>query len=460
MLRYGSMCTGIDAPQQALIKAGIPYENKFSIEFDKYARQVYLSNYGNQGLLLEDVRKTDFNSLPDIDLFFAGFPCQDLSVAGDGKGLKGDRSSLILNIIEYLRLKNPAVFCLENVPGLITKKHIGDFNFIMGKLAKEINRQTSIIEPVSDCLNYYVHYKVLNSMDYGIPQDRDRVFIIGFKDYDSYLKFEWPEKQVLKLRLKDVLQENIPDKYFLSQKALDGLLKHRENQKEAGRGFGLNILDMDSTANTYGIGPGSLERNLVYPTISSRYHKTGSETFRKVSEPEITTNTYSKRFGIGKEIDIAHCIDTDLGHRGVNRNQYQTAVVQRVNPGKISQGGRIYSVEGLAICQASTGGGQGANTGLYAIPVLTPDRPEKRQNGRRFKTDGEPMFTITGSDRHGIYDGCKIRKLTEREVLRLFGFPDSFDISGVSMTQAYKMGGNSIVVDVLVALFKQIIKVM
>jgi DNA (cytosine-5)-methyltransferase 1 len=115
---------------------------------------------------------------------------------------------------------------------------------------------------------------------------------------------------------------------------------------------------------------------------------------------------------------------------------------------------RVYDPSGIAKTLKGEGGGQGAKTGLYAIPVLTPDRKEKRQNGRRFKNDGEPTFTLTSQDRHGVYDGINIRRLTPLECERLQAFPDdwtkySFNGSLMSDSQRYKCLGNAVTVDVV-----------
>ena len=117
-----------------------------------------------------------------------------------------------------------------------------------------------------------------------------------------------------------------------------------------------------------------------------------------------------------------------------------------------SQGNRVYDPNGLSCTLSSQGGGMGAKTGLYAVPVLTPDRAEKRQNGRRFKENGEPMFTLTGQDRHGVLLGKRIRKLTPKECFRLQGFPDEYFERAAAInsdTQLYKQAGNSVTVNVI-----------
>ena len=120
------------------------------------------------------------------------------------------------------------------------------------------------------------------------------------------------------------------------------------------------------------------------------------------------------------------------------------------------QGQRVYSADGIATTLASQAGGLGAKTGLYAIPVLTPDRSTKRQNGRRFKEDGEESFTLTAQDKHGVFDGMKIRRLTPIECERLQGFPDNWTV-GVSDTQRYKTLGNAVTVNVIKAIAEKLL---
>lgn len=130
-----------------------------------------------------------------------------------------------------------------------------------------------------------------------------------------------------------------------------------------------------------------------------------------------------------------------------------------------SQGSRVYSSKGLSCTLSANGGGQGAKTGLYAIPILTPDRVNKRQNGRRYKTDGEPMFTLTAQDRHGVIIGnnrryFRIRRLTPKECWRLQGFSDlAFEKAkeaGTSDAQLYKQAGNAVTVNVIQAIGQEL----
>ncbi|NMC63106.1 MAG: DNA methyltransferase, partial [SAR324 cluster bacterium] len=127
------------------------------------------------------------------------------------------------------------------------------------------------------------------------------------------------------------------------------------------------------------------------------------------------------------------------------------------NSRNFSQGQRVYSSDGIASTIAGNAGGLGGKTGLYAIPVLTPDRMEKRQNGRRFKNDGDPAFTLTSQDKHGVYDGLSIRRLTPVECERLQGFPDNWT-EGISDTQRYKCLGNAVTTLVITEIGRKLIQ--
>jgi DNA (cytosine-5)-methyltransferase 1 len=145
---------------------------------------------------------------------------------------------------------------------------------------------------------------------------------------------------------------------------------------------------------------------------------------------------------------FAHTINSS-DWRGANRNQKQTLI--QLKGGSMAE--RIYDKMGISTSIRAEGGGHGAKTGLYA--VLTPDRVKKRQNGRRMKEDGEPMFTLTGQDIHGVMQGMRIRRLTPTECERLQGFPDGWT-EGVSDTQRYKCLGNAVTVNVVKEIIKNI----
>ena len=180
----------------------------------------------------------------------------------------------------------------------------------------------------------------------------------------------------------------------------------------------------------------------IHPTIDTRtgsYPKWGTYI-----------NVIDKK-GKPKNKDYAATLSGGA-HSGGNHSDMDLLEITKNKP----DAQRIYDSNGIAKTLKGLGGGQGAKTGLYAIPVLTPDRINKRQNGRRFKEDGEPAFTLTGQDKHGIYNGTSIRRLTPTECERLQAFPDGWT-EGVSDTQRYKMLGNALTTNVVKAIGERLL---
>ncbi len=298
-------------------------------EIDKYASELLKQRFPsvkNWG----DCTKINPSELPDFDMLCGGFPCQAFSIAGKRRGFQDTRGTLFFEIARILEVKRPKIILLENVKGLLNHNKGETFKVILQTL---------------DELGYAVEWMVLNSKFFGVPQNRERVFIIG--------------------SLRGIGRPQI--------------LPFRENDGRTDEGDG----ETPQTQTT--------------PTIDSRV---GAST---------------------------------------HRSPY---IVQLNDP--VHSANRVYSEEGI---------GPGLRTGNQPKirAVLTPNRAEKRQNGRRFKEDGEPSFTLTGQDVHGVTDGIKIRRLTPTECERLQGFSDGWT-EGFSNTQRYRMMGNAVTVNVIQAI--------
>lgn len=297
-------------------------------EIDKYSVQVYLShfpthkNYGDATRIVPE-------ELPDFDFLCGGFPCQAFSIAGKRGGFDDTRGTLFFEIARILKVKRPRLCLLENVKGLLSHDNGRTFKTII----------TTLVE-----LGYCVEWQVLNSKNHGVPQNRERVFIIG---------------------------------------------------------------------NLGGIG--------------------GQEIF-----PIGGTN--------GKDIIVSGVLDTEDWRK------------------RHEQIRRVHHPEGISpTIPTGTGGGVMTKIDLRPIledvrPVLTPDRPEKRQNGRRMKNDGDPSFTLTAQDKHGVFDGMRIRRLTPTECERLQGFPDGWT-KDISDSQRYKCLGNAVTVNVIEAVMRRVVDV-
>ena len=173
-------------------------ENVFSSEWDKYARMMYEANFHE--IPFGDINDIMPNDIPDHDILLAGFPCQPFSIAGKGLGFADTRGTLFFNIEAILKAKRPSAFLLENVKRLVSHDNGNTFAIILDRLNK---------------LGYKVYYKIFNSLDFGVPQKRERIYIVGFREP---IQFNFPKPLGYFKPLSEILEkeENIPTSYFLS----------------------------------------------------------------------------------------------------------------------------------------------------------------------------------------------------------------------------------------------------
>jgi len=339
-IKYIDLFAGIGGFHYGIDKANKNFECVYSSEWDKYAADVYDKQF-HTAIDRRDIATVPSSDIPDHDLLVGGFPCQAFSIAGKRRGFDDTRGTLFFEVARILRDKKPKYFILENVKGLLSHDQGRTIQTIFGVLSD---------------LGYEYQWQVLNSKNFGVPQNRERIFIIG--------------------NLRGISRPKI----FPIGESSGGNIKGKQDDSEISR------------------------------TVSARFKK-----------------------GVG--------------------NTESRIVDVLIN---VAQAQRIRSIDGLASTLQGLAGGQGAKTGLYAIPVLTPDRIEKRQNGRRFKEDGDPSFTLTGQDRHGVMTGIsQIRRLTPTECARLQGFPDNW-CEGLSDSQQYKCFGNAVSTPVVTYLISKL----
>ncbi len=223
----------------------------FSSELDKQAQKTYEANFGE--IPFGDItRETTKQFIPDnFDLLCAGFPCQAFSIAGKRGGFEDTRGTLFFEVAEIIRKKRPKAIFLENVKGLI--------NHDKGKTLK------TILNVLRKDLNYFVpEPKIVNAKDFGVPQNRERIYIVGFRDDLQIENFEYPKPLQKKVSFSDIKEKGpVSVKYFLSDTYLNTLVKHKERHESKGNGFGYEIIEDNNIANAVVCGGMGRERNLV-----------------------------------------------------------------------------------------------------------------------------------------------------------------------------------------------------
>lgn len=235
-IKVGSDFSGVGAFNQALIKLAFEFEEVFACDMDKFARQTFIQNYGEPGYFPENVYE---RSIPkeSLDFYMTSPPCQAFSLAGKRKGKNDDRGILFFNSLEFIEKNKPRFFCFENVKGLLSDDNGKTFQEWLNYLGGKSVNGLPVLFPYEDSVPYHIYWKVLNAKDFGVPQNRERVFIIGIRDNQDNV-FQWPREVPLEKKLKDVLEENVPEKYFLSERLIQTLKRHSE--KENGHLFELN----------------------------------------------------------------------------------------------------------------------------------------------------------------------------------------------------------------------------
>lgn len=219
----------------------------FTSEWDKFSQETYEANFGEKPA--GDITQIPVKSIPKHDLIIAGFPCQPFSMAGLKRGFNDTRGTLFFTIAEIIKYHKPKVVFLENVKNF--RRHEGGKTF-------------EVVKGVLEELGYTVFDKILNAKDFGVPQNRERIFIIAFKN--NVNDFEFPAPLKKKIKVGDILEKNVDKKYTISDKLWAGHQRRKQEHREKGNGFGYQLFDTNSEYTS---------------TISARYYKDGSEILIK-----------------------------------------------------------------------------------------------------------------------------------------------------------------------------------
>jgi DNA (cytosine-5)-methyltransferase 1 len=424
-LKFGSDFSGIGAPELALKNLNIPIKKIFACEIDKFARKSFTAIHGDEGVFYNDITKRNHSEVEKLDLYVAGFPCQAFSMAGSRKGFDDVRGTLFFNVAEFIKINKPECFVLENVKGLISHDSGKTFQTILSLLSDgggTVNKQM-FIPYFTDGLGYHIYYTVLNTKDFEIPQNRERVFIVGFKKFRN---FSFPVAMPLKLKLKDFLQNNPDYKYFLSDKMIKNFLNR-------------------PLAKNYPFQP--LNINSKYsPCLTARYYKMAA------TDPYIKMPIDDKYFLSDKII-----------------NYFTKKTKKQKEKGN---GFKFDPTNGESVAKTiTTKEGQRIDDNYIIINSNNKKSIEKAQEGdsvdfeqpnsktRRGRVQKQISHTIQTAMIPGVLLSGRIRRLTPLECFRLQGFDDEsfFRAQKVnSDTQLYKQAGNSITVNVLMKIFEKI----
>ena len=366
-VRVGTLFSGIGAIEHSLKRLGLKHEILFAGDIDKHAKASYLHNY--------DLRSSDFHDdVMDfsakkykykVDLLVGGSPCQSFSMVGKRAGLADTRGTLFHEFARVVDECRPRVFIFENVRGL---------------LSHDKGNTWKVIQSVFAQLGYRIYSKTLNAKDFGIPQHRERIFVVGFRNITT--EFDFPSPITLKHSMQDFLEDHIDSKYFLGSKGV----KFVTSQKN----------------------------------ISKRYTQINGDV--------ALCQKANQQFNWHGDFIF------EKSNKQINFDEFMFEVNEVESKYFLSEKVKKYVL---------AGGTKNFKTSSKTdLPVARPLLQSMHKMHR------------AGVDNYVTYERGKIRKLTPRECLRLMGFRDDFQIA-VSDTQLYRQTGNSIVVDVLIALLKE-----
>ena len=428
MLKYLSLFSGIGAPEKALKNLGIEYELIGFSEIDKYAIKSYCAIHNvSEELNLGDITKIDIGSLPkDIDFITHGSPCTDISLAGKEAGAdkgSGTRSSLMWNSVEIFKHCKPKIILWENVKNLLSKKHKHNFD--------------AYIEDLNN-LGYTSYYKVLNAKDYGIPQNRERVFTISIRN-DINKEFKFPEPFDNGIRLKDLLEKEVDEKYYINTEKAEKLIqefkstnKKTLNINPSGKGMN-GVVRNDEIASTVTTNKGEGQKVVIPCITPDRLNKRqNGRRFKTNDEPMFTltaqdrhgvleTNTLNFIGGIGEK-------DIVGDNKSLSRNY--------------PQGNRVYDANNIACSQTANGGGIGGKTGLYLVGNLDG---KYEQSNRVYSEEGIAPTIMSNSRKTctGGYNSPKIMQIGMLEIKGNEQIRRVYSEEGISPTLNTMQGGNT-----------------
>ena len=364
-IRVATVFSGIGAVEQALHRLGLNHSIVFACDIDRFVKQSYFANYDvTETSWFDDVTKLDGSKFKDkVDLFVGGSPCQAFSAVGKRLGFEDTRGTLFYEFARLIKEMEPKVFIYENVKGL---------------LSHDKGRTWQVVQDVLRDLGYHLHSRVLNSRDYNIPQNRNRIFVVGFKVEQDFL---FPKPVELERSMQDFLEDAVDSGFYLKEKGVKFVTRTKNRVKH----------------------------------------------FTQINGEVALCQKANQQFNWHGDFVFELCEQTEFDEFVFDVNEVEEKYY-------LSDKVRDYVLAG------------GTKNFLTSTETdLSVARPLLQSMHKMHRA---------GIDNYVTHNKGRIRKLTPRECLRLMGFPDTFKHI-VSNTQMYRQTGNSIVVDVLIALLKQ-----
>ena len=500
-IKVGSDFSGVGAFDQALIRLGIDYETSFACDMDKYARNTYLLNFGTD----KDMELLNTPIVKKIDdIYYRGFvntklstptqdewdfvkeheekaailfsfyypwnvysrvipeesldvsvhtcPCQSFSLAGKRKGEEDRRGVLFYNSHEFIAKNKPRYFMFENVKGLLSDDSGKTFQRWIDLLGGKSVNGNPVIFPNEESVPYHVYYKVLNAKEHGVPQNRERIFIIGIRD-DSENDFNFPKPIHLEKRLKDVLEPVVDEKYFLSDEAINRLCYNDS-------GFSSEIRNGESIASTICASDYKLSRGINVLEVNEiiQLNDPIHSNDRIYSDKGISP-TLNTMQGGNRQPFVEVSEDYKIGAiRGRNPKNPKSRIsglpteqMLEINENGTSNALTTVQKDNVVVIYSNTKKGYDIATEEDSINFSNPNSETRR--GRVGVGVGVAQ-TLDTQCNQGILTKQRIRKLTPLECFRLMDFNEDFR-SEVSDSQKYKQAGNSVVVKCFVDLISK-----
>ena len=416
MLKILELFGGIGACSKALERLGIDYEIADYVEIDKYAVKSFNAMH-NTNFEPQDI--TTWDKDIEVDLIMHGSPCQDFSLAGlqaGGDEGSGTRSSLMYETIRIVKKLKPKYVIWENVKNLLSKKHRHNFDSYL---------------KIMESLGYKNYYQVLNAKDYGIPQNRERVFTISIRN-DIEKQFIFPEKQELKLKLKDMLEDNVDEKYYLSDKLLKCFMSN---------------------------GTGKYPRRERFLQNINKENKDVANTIITTEGNKPTCNFIKDTRNMKEQLCDKLIEENKVKEYDVIRHSYSNSRMKEWETRNIEKNNEVPTLDTRCDC---LGVAIKNNTKQGYLMAYPGDGVYTNTSTKRGTVQKEMIQTLTTfQDKGVVMNDLRIRKLTPKECWRLMGFDDE-DFNKASQvnsnSQLYKQAGNSIAVNVLENILNNLLK--